>query len=168
MPTLVSVFDRPGDVVAAVNSLKGRGFTELETYCPAPFPEIDYAMDSKPSIVRLYTLIGGLVGVVTGFALQIWMSWDWPIKVAGKAFASIPPYVIIGFELTILFGGLLTLVGMLVAGRLVPRFKLDPAYSRRFSAEQFGVAVRCGERDVPEVDALLRAQTAVEVTLVEA
>lgn len=166
MATLVSVFDLPGDVVAAVTKLKKRGFDDIETYSPAPFPEIDDAVDPKPSLVRLFTLVGGLTGVVTGFALQIWMSWDWPIKIAGKPFASIPPYVIIGFELTILFGGLLTFLGLLLAGKLYPRFKLDEEYSPRFSAEEFGVVVKCGDRDVAEVDALLRAQSAKEVTLV--
>ena len=166
MPTLVSVFDLPGDVVAAVTKLKKRGFDDLETYSPAPFPEIDDAVDPKPSLVRLFTLIGGLAGVVTGFWLQIWMSLDWPVKIAGKPFASIPPNVIIGFELTILFGGLLTFLGLLLVGGLYPRFNLDKAYSPRFSAEEFGLVVNCGDRDVAEVDALLRAQSAKEVTLV--
>lgn len=167
MPVLVSVFDRPDDVVAAVTKLKGRGFTELETYSPAPFPEIDDAVDPGPSKVRYFTLIGGLLGVVTGFFIQIWMSWDWPVKIGGKPYASIPPYVIIGFELTILLGGLLTLVGLLAMARLAPRFKLDPTYSQRFSGEEFGLVVRCRDRDVSEVDRLLRAETAKEVNLVE-
>ena len=167
MPALLSIFDLPDDVVSAVTKLKKRGFDDIETYCPAPFPEIDDAVDERPSAVRLFTLIGGLTGVVTGFAMQIWMSLDWPVKVAGKPFASIPPYVIIGFEFTILFGGLLTFLGLLIVGKLYPRFKLDPAYSLRFSAEEFGVVVQCSERDVAEVDALLRAQSAKEVTLVE-
>jgi len=168
MPTLVSVFDRPQDVAAVVIKLKGRGFTDLETYSPAPFEEIEEAVDSKPSPVRLFTLVGGLAGVVTGFFIQIWMSLDWPVKIAGKPFASIPPYVIIGFELTILFSGLLTLIGLLVVGRLYPRFRLDPAYSARFSAEEFGIVVTCRDRDGSEVDALLRSNSAKEVSLVDA
>jgi molybdopterin-containing oxidoreductase family membrane subunit len=167
MPTLVSVFDRPGDVVTVLTKLKKRGFDDIETYTPAPFPEIDDALDAKPSLVRVFTLIGCLTGVVTGFAMEIWMSLDWPIKIAGKAFVSLPAYVVIGFELTILFGGLLTFVGMLLTGGLYPKFTLDKHYSPRFSAEEFGVVVSCGERDVTEVDALLRAQSAKEVTLVE-
>lgn len=168
MPMLVSVFDRPQDVAAAVTKLKGRGFDQVETYSPAPFEEIDDAVDPKPSLVRAFTLIGGLAGVVTGFFIQIWMSLDWPVKVAGKPFASIPPYVIIGFELTILFGGLLTLIGLLVVGKLYPRFNLDPGYSARFSGEEFGVVVTCKDRDVAEVDALLRSNAAKEVSLVDA
>ncbi len=167
MPTLVSIFDKPGDVVTVITKLKKRGFNDIESYSPAPFPEIDDALDPKPSLVRVFTLIGCLTGVVTGFAMQIWMSLDWPTKIAGKAFASIPPYVIIGFELTILFGGLLTFLGMLLTGGLYPRFGTDEHYSPRFSAEEFGVVVSCGDRDVAEVDALLRAQSAKEVSLVQ-
>jgi len=166
MPTLVSVFDLPGDTATAIKKLRGRGFDEIESYAPAPFEEIDEAMDPRPSKVRAFTLVGGLTGVFTGFLMQIWMSWEWPIKIAGKAFASIPPYVIIGFELTILFGGILTLIGLLLVGRLYPR-PLDKAYSARFSAEEFGVAVTIGERDVAEVDALLRSLSAKEVSLLD-
>ena len=166
MPTLVSIFDFPDDTALAIRKLKGRGFDELESYSPAPFEQIDDAMDERPSKVRAFTLVGGLTGLFLGFLMQIWMSWEWPIKIAGKAFASIPPYVIVGFELTILFGGVLTLIGMLLVGRLYPR-PLDKAYSSRFSAEEFGVVVTVGDRDVAEVDALLRSLSAKEVTLLD-
>jgi hypothetical protein len=163
----VSVFDLPDDTATAIRKLRGRGFDEIESYAPAPFEEIDEAMDPRPSKVRAFTLVGGLTGVFTGFLMQIWMSLEWPIKIAGKAFTSIPPYVIIGFELTILFGGVLTLIGLLLVGRLYPR-PLDKAYSSRFSAEEFGVSVTVGERDVAEVDALLRSLSAKEVSLLDA
>jgi molybdopterin-containing oxidoreductase family membrane subunit len=164
MATLVSVYEMPSDVATVVRKLKARGFEDLTTYSPAPFAEIEEAENAKPSGVRLYTLIGGLVGVVTGFAMQIWMSLDWPIKIAGKNYASIPPYWIIGFELTILFGGLLTFVGLIILGGLYPR-KLDEHYSPRFSGEDFGVVVHCDERDVAEVEALMRGHNAKEVNL---
>ncbi len=164
MPTVVSVFDYPSDVAAAVRKLKARGFDDLTTYSPAPFTEIEDAEDPKPSAVRGFTLIGGLTGVFLGFLMQIWMSWEWPIKIAGKNFASIPPYVIIGFELTILFAGVLTLIGLLAVGGLYPR-PLDKHYSSRFSAEEFGVVVEVSDRDVAEVQALLRAESAKEVEL---
>ncbi|HEB88421.1 MAG TPA: DUF3341 domain-containing protein [Deltaproteobacteria bacterium] len=164
MATLVSVYDYPSDVSTVVRKLKSRGFEDLTTYSPAPFEEIEVAENPKPSGVRLFTLIGGLTGVVTGFAMQIWMSLDWPIKIAGKNFASIPPYWIIGFELTILFGGVLTVIGLVALAGLYPR-PLDDHYSPRFSAEEFGVVVRCEDRDVAEVESLMRGHNAKEVTL---
>ena len=164
MATLVSVYDYPSDVSTVVRKLKSRGFEDLTTYSPAPFEEIEEAENPKPSGVRLFTLIGGLVGVVTGFGIQIWMSMDWPIKIAGKNIAAIPPMWIIGFELTILFGGVLTVIGLVTLGGLYPR-PLDDHYSPRFSAEEFGVVVRCEERDVAEVESLMRGHNAKEVTL---
>jgi len=164
MQTLVSVYEMPSDVATVVRKLKARGFDDLTTYSPAPFEEIEEAENPKPSGVRAFTLIGGLVGVVTGFGIQIWMSMDWPIKIAGKNFAAIPPMWIIGFELTILFGGVLTVLGFAGLAGLYPR-KLDEHYSPRFSAEDFGVVVRCEERDVPEVESLMRGHNAKEVLL---
>jgi len=167
MPTLVGVYERPDQVAEVATRLRARGYTDLETYSPAPFAEIDDALIEKPSRVRIYTLIGGLTGVVTGYAMTIWMANDWPIMLGGKPFSSIPPYTIIGFELTILFGGLMTALGLFVVGGL-PRFTRDKTYSPRFSAEELGVVVRCRDRDVAEVDALLRGHGAEEVTLVDA
>jgi len=169
MPLLLGVFETPDKVVEVVGRLRNRGFEDLDVFQPSPFREVEDAIIDKPSRVRLWTLIGGLAGVTTGFVMTIWMSYDWEIVVGGKALASIPPYVIIGFELTILFGGLLTLVGLAVHGGL-PHGKFgknDVGYSARFSAEDFGLTVRCKERDVLEVEALLRAFNAKEVSLVE-
>ena len=86
MPSLQGVFDAPGPVADAAKRLRHRGFTDLEIYAPAAFPELDDALDEKPSRVRLYTFIGGLLGVTTGYAVTIWMSLDWPIviDVVGK------------------------------------------------------------------------------------
>ncbi|MCP5060120.1 MAG: DUF3341 domain-containing protein [bacterium] len=170
MPSLRGIYDFPGPVAEAATKLKNRGFSDLEIYAPCAFPELDSVLDEKPSGVRAWTLIGGLIGVVTGFSVAIWMALDWPIVVGGKPFASIPPYVVIGFELTILFGGLATLVGLLVVGGLpYGTFgQTDKAYSTRFSADEIGLVVSCAERDVAEVDALLRATAAKEVDLVEA
>lgn len=167
MPTLLGVFDRPDQIAAAAQRLRDRGYGDLETYSPAPFAEVDNAVIEKPSTVRLFTLIGGLTGVVTGYALTLWMANNWPIIVGGKPYSSVTPYTIIAFELTILFGVLMTVIGVFVFGKL-PKFKLDAAYSPRFSAEEFGLAVRCLDRDVAEIDGLLRDHHATEVSLVEA
>ena len=166
MPTLLGVFERPDQIAAAATRLRDRGYNDIETYSPAPFNEVDDAVIEKPSPVRLMTLIGGLTGVVTGYALTLWMANNWQIMVGGKPFSSVTPYTIIAFELTILFGVLMTVIGVFVFGKL-PKFKLDAAYHPRFSAEDFGLAVRCQERDVAEIDGLLRDHHAIEVSLVE-
>lgn len=169
MPTLVGVFEQPLAVAELARQLRLRGYEDLEIYSPVPSHELDRALDDAPSRVRIFTLVGGLLGVVTGYALTIWMSYDWPIMIGGKPFASIPAYTVIAFELTILLGGLFTLLGLLAVGGLPwGRFGSSPAtYSSRFSAEEFGLVVGCGERDVVEIESLLRSHAAREVTLVE-
>jgi len=165
MPTVLGVFRQPLHLARAAEVLRGRGYTDLEIFSPVPSHEIDHAIDEKPSRVRIFTLIGGLTGVVTGYAMTIWMAYDWPIMLGGKPFASIPPYTIIAFELTILFGGLMTALGLFAVGRL-PKIRLHPAYHRRFSAEDFALLVECRERDVSEIDGLLRDHRALEVSVV--
>ena len=48
MPTLRGAFDRPDTIAGAITQLKGRGYTDLETYAPAPFAEVDDAVIEKP------------------------------------------------------------------------------------------------------------------------
>jgi hypothetical protein len=170
MPSLLAVYDNPGSVADVARRLKNRGYRDLEVYAPAAFPELDDVVDARPSRVRTWTLVGGLLGAVTGYAMTIWMANDWQLMMGGKPFSSIPPYTVIAFELTILFGGLMTLLGLLVVGKLPYGgfFKRDKAYSARFSGEEFGLVVGCEERDVLELDALLREYDAKEVTVVEA
>ena len=170
MPSLLAVYDKPGSVAEVARRLKNRGYDDLEVYAPAAFPELDDVVDAKPSRVRSWTLVGGLAGAVLGYALTLWMANDWQMVIGGKPFSSIPPYTVIAFELTILFGGLMTLLGLLVVAKLPSGSfgKHAKAYSPRFSAEEFGLVVGCKERDVLEVDALLRDGEAKEVTLVEA
>jgi molybdopterin-containing oxidoreductase family membrane subunit len=167
MSAVVGVFGSPAPVAEAAKKLRQRGFEELEIYSPVPSHELDDAVDERPSRVRVFTLIGGLVGAISGYAMTIWMANNWPIMIGGKPLSSIPPYTIISFELAILFGGVLTVLGLFGVGRL-PRVKSDRAYSKRFSSEEFGLVVRCRSRDVVEVEDLLREQGAKEVTLVEA
>jgi molybdopterin-containing oxidoreductase family membrane subunit len=167
MPRILGVFDMPGNTAAAIDQIRGRGYTDITTYAPAPFTEVEDAADPKPSRVRLFTLIGGIAGFITGYAMTIWMANDWQLVIGGKPFSSIPPYTIIAIELTILFGGLMTALGLFIHGRLL-RYEKDDIYHPRFSAEDFGVVVRCQSRDVPELESLLRQHGATEVNLVDA
>ena len=101
-------------------------FTDSESFSPTSYHEIEHAAHLKPSPVRFFTLIGALTGTLTGFALPLLCDWDWPIITGGKTpgIYSIPAYVVIGFEFTILFGGIMTVLGILVMGRL-PNLKCD-------------------------------------------
>jgi len=142
--SVVGVFAHTDATVRAIRALRDRGLADFSVYMPVPVEEIEHVLEhGRPvSPVRLFTLVGGLTGTLTGFALTIWSSLKWGLVTGGKPVISIPPFVIIAFELTILLGGLSTLLALLVLGRL-PKFRASVGYDPRFSVDRFGVVVRC-------------------------
>ena len=111
-PGVLASFVHVDAAADAIRALRARGHRNLVVYSAAPNHEIEEALDQSVSPVRLFTLIGGLTGCAAGFGMTIWMSLDWPLLVGGKTIASIPPYVVIGFELTILLGALSTVAAV--------------------------------------------------------
>jgi hypothetical protein len=158
---LVASFLHVDAAVDAIRALRAKGYRNLTVYTPSPNHEIEEALEHRVSPVRLFTLIGGLTGCTAGFAMTIWMSYDWPLVVGGKPIASIPPYVVIGFELTILMGALSTvaavaLVSFLMGKRGVP-------YDPRFSDDTIGVFVPTSQDQIGPIEQLLRSAGAAEV-----
>jgi hypothetical protein len=162
--TVLGVFAHVDTTVRALENLKAKGYHDLTVYTPVPVHEIEDVLerDRPVSRVRLFTLIGGLAGTVSGFVLTIWSSMQWGLIVGGKPVAGIPPYVVIAFELTILFGGLATLIGMVVLGRL-PRLTPSATYDPRFTNDRFGVAVHCAPDRGASVRDILRGAGAEEI-----
>ena len=145
----------------AIKALRGQGHTDMTVYSAAPNHEIEEALEHRVSPVRLFTLIGGLTGCAAGFAMTIWMSLDWPIMVGGKPFDSVPPYTVLAFELTILFGSLFTVAGMLLLSFLKPTSNL--MYDEKFTDDQVGIFVPCGSDKYSQVESVLREAGSVEV-----
>ena len=144
----------------AIDALKQNGYAGFTVYYPAPNEEIADAIDHENSPVRLWTLFGGLTGLATGFAMTMWMSYDYPTVVGGKPIGSVIPYIIIMFELTILFGALSTLAGLAFHAW---RTNQRGPYDGRFSDDQIGIFVPCPVERRPAVEELLRAAGAMEV-----
>lgn len=76
--------ERPWRRAAEQAQERGQAF---EAY--APFADEEVMREMRPrspiSVVRLWTLLGGIFGgVVVAFAMVIWMSRDWPLVVGGK------------------------------------------------------------------------------------
>lgn len=139
---VLGTFSDIGAVLRAIRELQKEGFSDLTIYSPTARHEILEALEGGVSPVRLWTLIGGLLGCASGFALTIYTSLDWPHRTSAKPIVSIPPFVIIAFELTILLGALGAVLGFLVNARL-PRRRAKTAYDPRFSEGRFGIFVRC-------------------------
>jgi hypothetical protein len=160
-PGVLGSFVHVDAAVEAIEALRARGHRKLVVYSASPNHEIEEALDQSVSPVRLFTLIGGLTGCAAGFGMTIWMSLDWPLIVGGKTIASIPPYVVIAFELTILLGALSTVTGVALLSVLQGRRGV--AYDPSYSDDQIGVFVPTASDQVGSVEQLLRSAGAVEV-----
>jgi hypothetical protein len=160
---VLAVFSHLDALLDAIKQLRGAGHSDFTVYSPIPRHEIEDALGQPVSPVRMFTLIGGISGCAVGAWLTLWMSYDWPLVVGGKPIGSVPPYVVIMFEMTILFGALTTILGIiwnvLFAARRTGRIGYDP----RFSNDKFGIFVPAGSDKASNIESLLRSAGADEV-----
>lgn len=119
-------FDNETDFMKKLKELVGNGATEDDLEVFAPYPV--HGMDSlfKPSKLKFFTLVGALSGTTTGLALTSYTVLHWPLITSGKPLISLPPFLVIAFELTILFGGVVSLLGFLFLSRLPNPMQIVP------------------------------------------
>jgi molybdopterin-containing oxidoreductase family membrane subunit len=158
----VGIFADGSRAAAAIGALRREGLVDLEVRAPVPHPAVEAALAGPASPVRRYTLAGGLLGCASGFALTSWTALQWGLIIGGKPVVALVPFVVIAFELTILFAALATLAGVLVHARL-PRLRADAAHDPRFSGDRFGLLVRCGPDRLAAAEGALRRAGAEEV-----
>jgi hypothetical protein len=158
---LMGIFVYLDDLLVAIKSLEGKA-QDLIVYSPAAHGEIQKALRQKPSPVRYYTLFGGLLGLISGFALAVYTVLQWKFVVSGKPIIPWVPFVIVGFEFLILFGVLLSFAGLLIHGRL-PRRRLPVYYDPRFSDNRFGLMVSYHAKDREKLAGLLQEAGAEEI-----
>ncbi len=128
---------------------------EVIYYSPTSYHEVEHACGYGFSPVRWFTLVGGLIGLFTGLAICLFFDLDWPMVVGGKTpgIYSSPVWVIICFELTILLGGIATIIGMLVFCR-IPNPKAQLLHDE-LTDDKFGVFLPCLSPDSDVVKKLM-------------
>jgi hypothetical protein len=162
MRGVLGVFSELDSAVDAITALRQSKAGSITVYSPTPRHELEHAMAHGPSVVRRFTLIGGLLGVTFGYWIAIWVSEYWPLVVGGKPIPSWVPYTIIGFEVMVLVGALSTVFGMFAVAR-VPKLMMTVGYDPRFSDGSYGIWVECPPDREAKVTQVLREHGAVEV-----
>src|SRR5258708_31641819 len=95
------------------------GYRKIDAYSPFPVEELADAIGFHKNSVPLVTLIGAIVGGLTGYLMQYWMAVvSYPVNVGGRPYHSWPSFIIVTFELTILSGGISAEFGMLALNGL--------------------------------------------------
>ena len=162
MTGILASYEYVDSAVNAIKKLRESGLKKITAYMPYPEHHIEDALGYDQSPVRVWTLAGGLCGAAGGFAFTSFTSMDWPLVTGGKPILSIPAYVIIAFEMAILFGALSTVIGLFINSRL-PYVKPMVVYDPQFSAGRFGVHVTASPDQLEKALGILQGQDPIEL-----
>jgi hypothetical protein len=129
---LMAEFDTPGQVVAAARQTYAAGYRKIDAYSPFPIEELAEAIGFHHNGVAPVVLVGGILGCISGYLMQWWIATvSYPVNIGGRPYNSWPSFIVVTFELTILFSVLSAVLGMLALNGLpmpyhptfnVPRF----------------------------------------------
>ena len=154
------------DLDAACDAIRGlkKSHPKLTVLSPAPHHELEHALDDGPSNVRWFTLTGALTGFASAIALTTWTSADWPLVTGGKPIVISPGYLVIMFELTVLFAALFSVAGFIVLSRL-PHTRLRVGYDERVSDASIAIWLPVNRDGADAAAEALRKSGAEEVKI---
>jgi hypothetical protein len=134
---LLAEFDSPSELLAATRRAYGEGYRKMDAYTPFPVHDLAEALGTRKSYVPTITLVGGLLGGLTAYLLQYWINViAYPINIGGRPLHSWPSFIIVTFEMTVLFAGLAATFGMFALNGL------PQPYHPIFNSEEFAAATR--------------------------
>jgi hypothetical protein len=161
-------FATPSDLVTAIEQVRAKGYTKVDAYTPFPIEEAWEALGHHKSPVPLIVLIGGIVGGLSGFFLQYWVSViEYPLNIGGRPFNSWPSFIPVTFECTILGAVLSAVAGVFILNGL------PEPYHPVFNVERFAFASRnryflCIEAKDPQFNRDQVHQLLLDLNAVEA
>ncbi len=134
---LMAEFDTVNEAIAAAHRVHDAGYRKIDAYSPFPVEELSEAIGFHHNGVALICLIGGLLGGTAAYVLQWWVNTQgYPVNIGGRPLHSWPAFIIVTFEMTILFSGLSAVFGMLALNGL------PQPYHPVFNVPQFDAASR--------------------------
>lgn len=155
-------------LVTAAKRVRESGIKRFEAVSPFPLHGIDEAMDIPLSWIPWVTFLLG----VSGFAFGTWFTWwtsavDWAINIGGKPMWSVPAFIPIMFELTVLFAALSS-VGTLIFACGLPQID-PPVIDPDLTSHKFALFVPESEAgfNAARLEQLFRDLGAVEVKKTE-
>ncbi len=169
---LIATFDEPSRLLEAAGKAFEAGYRQMDAYTPIPIEGLAEALGFHRNMVAPIVLIGGITGCLTGFFLQYYVAViNYPINVGGRPLNSWPSFIPITFELTVLFGALFALFGMLALNGLPMPY--HPVFNatgfERASQDRFFLCIEASDPrfELQVTREFLRSLTAREVSEVE-
>ena len=158
----IALFGQPQSALSAAGRLQRAGFATPDIISPIPLERAEEVLGTKRSLIKRFTFIGAILGGICGFTLAAGTAVIYLHPTGGRPIIPFPPFLVITYEMTILFGILATVIGFLISARL-PAIR-ERAHAPEASVDRFAVAVGCKDDDSFErAAAILRDSGAQEV-----
>jgi len=116
---LMAEFATAAELLQATRRAYAEGYRRMDAYSPFPVPDLAEALGVHSDRVALITLTGGVLGGSSAYALQWWINKiAYPLNIGGRPLHSWPSFIIVTFEMAVLFGGIAAVFGMLALNGL--------------------------------------------------
>jgi mono/diheme cytochrome c family protein len=154
---VIGLFDSADALMTAIDGVKPKQLGKLEAYTPYAIHGIDEALGLRRSPVGAMVMVMGILGALTAFGFQYWMSAvDYPIVTGGKAPWSWEAFVPIMFEVTVLFATFTAGLGMLFLLNKLPFFGHPVLASKAIAGitrDRFALAVEADSKGAEHFNA---------------
>jgi hypothetical protein len=116
---ILAEFTDAEELVAAAQRVYDSGYRRFEAYSPMPVEGLADAIGFRRTRMPLVVLIGGIIGALSGYGLQYWVSAiAYPLNIGGRPLHSWPAFIPVTFEMTVLIAALFAVLGMLAMNGL--------------------------------------------------
>jgi hypothetical protein len=163
---VVGVFNDEDVLLSGIRKVRASGIKIEEVYSPFPVHGIDEALEYKRTRLPIAAFIFGMTGTSLALLLQFWMlGFDWPMIIGGKNFASLPPFIPVTFELTVLLSALGMVGTFMIVSDMKP-YKWPRQYDIRSTQDMHIMAVDLavnGGKTKDDIKRILSESGAVEV-----
>jgi hypothetical protein len=147
---LFGIFTDETRLLRSVRRLRWEGFAIQDVLTPYAVHGLDGAMGLRRSRLALVTFFAGLAGLIFAAWLQFWTAaFDWPLNVGGKPANSTLAFLPVAFEITVLVGGLSTVLAFFLRSRLRPGAKAL-LLEQGITNDRFVVVLEKGRPDFEE------------------
>ncbi len=162
---LFSNFDEAEKVVQELRTTEIKGFDvndDMIVKSAIEHPEVEEFLGEKPVYVQWFTLGGALMGGLLGFFLISGAQANFYAQMkGGKPIVPFPPNFVLTYEMFILGGVFITILGFLICAGLPA--KRSPLYSSKVSEDQIGILVKADESAASTLKAIFTKYQALEI-----
>ena len=109
------------DLLAGIKNMQENNVQVLDAFTPFPVHGLDKVLGIRRSWLPRVGFIGGTIGALCGFFLQMWVFTEgYPMSIGGKPLLAIPSFIPVTFECAVLFAAFSMVFAFFIRSKLGP------------------------------------------------